>query len=90
MHPKSFIKLPEKNMKMKMRKKNRYHFICQAGIGLSTAAQAAQGVEHAGTEETDEGDHAQLDTRRGIPARGELADGARFVHPSCGPRNGFS
>jgi hypothetical protein len=31
-----------------------------------------------------------LDTRRGIPARGELADGARFVHPSCGPRNGFS
>lgn len=69
-----------------------YHFISQAGIGFSTTTQAAQGVEHAWTEETDKGHHAQLDAWGGIPARGELADRARFVHPPCGPNGlgGFS
>jgi hypothetical protein len=46
-----------------------YHFIGQAVVGLAATAQSTQGVEHAWTEEADEGDHAQLDARRGIPAR---------------------
>ena len=70
--------------------KKSYHFIRQAGIGFAAAAQATEGVKHARTEETDEGDHTQLDAGRSIPARGELADGARFIHPSSGPGDGFS
>lgn len=46
-----------------------YHFISQAGIGLAATAHSAQGVEHARAEEAYKRDHAQLDARRGIPAR---------------------
>lgn len=61
---------------------SEYHVISQAGVGLPAATQATQRIEHAGAQEADEGDHAQLELGRGIPA-----EGAQFrVHPSCGTR----
>ena len=79
----------EKKKKEK-RKHGSYHFIRQAGVRFTSATQTTQGIKHAWAEEANEGDHAELDARRGIPAGRELADGARLVHPSCGSRDGLS
>lgn len=54
---------------------------------LATTTEASKGVEHAGTQEADDGDHEQLDLGRGIPKlETTKADG--FVHPSFGTEAG--
>lgn len=59
-----------------------YHIISQLGIALPAATEPTKRVEHSGTHETDEGDHAELKLGRGIPADLELADANRLVHPT--------
>ena len=41
--------------------------VLSGGIDLATAAEASEGVVHAGAEEADDGDHEQLDLGRGVP-----------------------
>ncbi|TKW55711.1 hypothetical protein CTA1_9858 [Colletotrichum tanaceti] len=55
---------------------------------LAAAAEAAEGVEHAGAQEADEGDHEELDAGRGVP---ELlaAEAEAAVHPSGGAGDGI-
>jgi hypothetical protein len=58
--------------------------ICQMRIGLSTAAQATQSIEHAGTHEAYEGDHIKLEPWRRVPGRAPMPYPERLVHPSSG------
>jgi hypothetical protein len=52
------------------------------GIGLATTAQAAERIKHAGTHETHERDHTQLESRRRIPGGAPAPYPPRPVHPS--------
>lgn len=54
---------------------------------LATTTEASEGVEHAGTQEADDGDHEQLDLGRGIPKL-ETTQADGFVHPSFGTEAG--
>lgn len=51
---------------------------------MSTTTKTTQGIEHAGTEETDKGNHAQLDARRGIPRDGDRSQLSFLVYETIG------
>lgn len=58
-----------------------------ADVGQAHAAHAAEGVEHAGAQEADHGDHEELGARRGVPDL--LAEDAEaLVLPSVGALDG--
>lgn len=58
-------------------------------VDLATAAQTADSVEHAWTEEADEGNKHQLDLWRREPGQGPAADLQLLVHPRLAHRLGI-
>lgn len=65
-------------------KSGTYHVVGQLGIGLTTTAQTAESVEHAGAHEADESDHAELELGGGVPANIPLTNADALVHPTAG------
>ena len=58
------------------------HLISESMVGLASTSEAAQGIEHARAEETDEGDQQKLDSRRSVPRHEPGAKLAPSIHPS--------
>lgn len=60
-----------------------YHVVCKSGIGLSTSSHTTESVEHAGAEEADKCNHAQLNPWGRIPGNIDTSNATTSVLPAC-------